>query len=194
MQSIYRTAREHAAHGARDGDLIDRTAAQHVRVGFRSAVQIVVSVDAAAGDAQSGDALLLGYEAGHVQRVVTREVCEVFVEVRDNVTTDIPRYCHFGVFPERQTGQFVCVVIVVAVVIDEEGDDVSFGDRAYLSVSDVLPNLTWQTDLPDWDAAGTTHPNELVLITQSIKELKEIMSSYVGIVRSNVRLKRATIT
>ena len=31
----------------------------------------------------------------------------------------------------------------------------------------------------------------MVLITQSWKELKEIMSSYVGIVRSNVRLKRA---
>ena len=31
----------------------------------------------------------------------------------------------------------------------------------------------------------------MVLITQSMKELKEIMSYYVGIVRSNVRLKRA---
>jgi L-aspartate oxidase len=31
----------------------------------------------------------------------------------------------------------------------------------------------------------------MVLITQSMKELKEIMSSYVGIVRSNLRLKRA---
>ena len=31
----------------------------------------------------------------------------------------------------------------------------------------------------------------MVLITQSRKELQSIMSSYVGIVRSNVRLKRA---
>ena len=31
----------------------------------------------------------------------------------------------------------------------------------------------------------------MVLITQSIRELKDIMSYYVGIVRSNVRLKRA---
>jgi L-aspartate oxidase len=31
----------------------------------------------------------------------------------------------------------------------------------------------------------------MVLITQSTKELKEIMSNYVGIVRSNVRLQRA---
>ena len=31
----------------------------------------------------------------------------------------------------------------------------------------------------------------MVLITQSWKELKDIMSSYVGIVRSNVRIRRA---
>ena len=31
----------------------------------------------------------------------------------------------------------------------------------------------------------------MVLLTQSLKELKEIMSSYVGIVRTNVRLERA---
>ncbi len=32
---------------------------------------------------------------------------------------------------------------------------------------------------------------ELVLVTQSLKELQAIMSNYVGIVRSNLRLKRA---
>lgn len=59
---------------------------------------------------------------------------------------------------------------------------------------DILPKIDqWsiQKGIPDWNAGGTTDPKEMVLITQSIKELKEIMSSYVGIVRSNVRLKRA---
>jgi L-aspartate oxidase len=46
--------------------------------------------------------------------------------------------------------------------------------------------------IPKWNASGTTDPKEMVLITQSWKELKEIMSNYVGIVRSNVRLKRAS--
>ena len=32
---------------------------------------------------------------------------------------------------------------------------------------------------------------EMILITQSMKELQAIMSSYVGIVRSNLRLQRA---
>jgi len=46
-------------------------------------------------------------------------------------------------------------------------------------------------DIPAWDAQGTMQPEELVLITQSMKELKDLMSYYVGIVRSKVRLKRA---
>jgi L-aspartate oxidase len=66
-----------------------------------------------------------------------------------------------------------------------------YAHRAYLDVSDVLETLILEKNIPDWDADGTTQPKELVLITQSIKELKEIMSSYVGIVRSNVRIKRA---
>ena len=45
--------------------------------------------------------------------------------------------------------------------------------------------------VPDWRSTGTTEPEEMVLITQSLKELKEVMSNYVGIVRSNRRLKRA---
>ena len=44
---------------------------------------------------------------------------------------------------------------------------------------------------PDWNAAGTTAPEEMILITQSLKELKLLMSDYVGIVRNNERLHRA---
>ena len=38
---------------------------------------------------------------------------------------------------------------------------------------------------------GTLSNEERVLITQSIREVGEVMSNYVGIVRSNLRLKRA---
>lgn len=65
---------------------------------------------------------------------------------------------------------------------------------AHRIAGDVLQKVDqWQiqTGIPNWNASGTTDPKEMVLITQSIKELKETMSSYVGIVRSNVRLKRA---
>jgi len=46
-------------------------------------------------------------------------------------------------------------------------------------------------NIPDWNAEGTTEPKEMILITQSLKELQQIMSDYVGIVRTNVRLSRA---
>ncbi len=45
--------------------------------------------------------------------------------------------------------------------------------------------------IPDWRAVGTTAPKEMILITQSLKELQLLMSDYVGIVRTNMRLERA---
>jgi L-aspartate oxidase len=45
--------------------------------------------------------------------------------------------------------------------------------------------------IPDWKADGTNAPKEMILITQSVKELKLLMSDYVGIVRNNERLHRA---
>lgn len=45
--------------------------------------------------------------------------------------------------------------------------------------------------VPDWNATGTIQPKEMILITQSLKEVQQIMSDYVGIVRTNVRLQRA---
>jgi len=37
----------------------------------------------------------------------------------------------------------------------------------------------------------TTEPSEMILITQSLKELQLLMSDYVGIVRTHTRLQRA---
>ena len=48
-----------------------------------------------------------------------------------------------------------------------------------------------RSKIPDWNAEGMVLNEEMVLITQSLKELQAIMTSYVGIVRSNLRLKRA---
>lgn len=52
-------------------------------------------------------------------------------------------------------------------------------------------NYDFRTDVPLWDDSGTQHPEEMVLISQSEKEVGDIMSTYVGIVRSNLRLDRA---
>lgn len=45
--------------------------------------------------------------------------------------------------------------------------------------------------VPEWNDEGTMTNEEKVLITQSVKEVGEIMANYVGIVRSDLRLKRA---
>ncbi len=74
-----------------------------------------------------------------------------------------------------------------------------FAHRAYKdSVSNsnlpVVPPLGGRGGegaFPPWKTAGTNAPKEMILITQSVKELKLLMSDYVGIVRNNERLHRA---
>lgn len=43
----------------------------------------------------------------------------------------------------------------------------------------------------DWNDKGTVNTEEWILISHNKKEIKEIMSDYVGIVRNTIRLKRA---
>lgn len=45
--------------------------------------------------------------------------------------------------------------------------------------------------IPDWNDEGTTIPEEHVLIQHNLKQLQALMRDYVGIVRSNKRLKKA---
>ena len=69
-----------------------------------------------------------------------------------------------------------------------------FAHRAYLDSVQTLNTrkiVNSSLLIPDWNAAGTTAPGEMILITQSLKEMKLLMSDYVGIVRNNERLRRA---
>jgi L-aspartate oxidase len=66
-----------------------------------------------------------------------------------------------------------------------------FAHRSYLKTIEKIEDTFVQHPLPDWSTEGTSTPNEMILITQSMKEIQAIMSDYVGIVRSNVRLQRA---
>jgi L-aspartate oxidase len=54
-----------------------------------------------------------------------------------------------------------------------------------------IGRIELKQNVPDWNDEGTTFPEEMVLITQNWKEMQQIMSYYVGIVRSDLRLKRA---
>ena len=73
-----------------------------------------------------------------------------------------------------------------------------FAHRAYLHSMEIIRNTSdrdsqkWAVqNIPDWRAEGTSAPKEMILITQSLKELQLLMSDYVGIVRTNKRLERA---
>ncbi len=68
---------------------------------------------------------------------------------------------------------------------------VVYADAAANHSVRIIDTLTFQDNIPNWNDAGTSSPEEMVLITQSQKEVGQIMSTYVGIVRSNLRLKRA---
>jgi L-aspartate oxidase len=66
-----------------------------------------------------------------------------------------------------------------------------FAHRAYKDAITKINGIGNSKTLPDWKADGTSSPKEMILITQSVKELKLLMSDYVGIVRNNERLQRA---
>ncbi len=68
---------------------------------------------------------------------------------------------------------------------------VVYADAAAHHASEMINGYDLRNDVPEWNQEGTVHPEEMVLITQSIKEVNQIMGYYVGIVRSDLRLKRA---
>jgi L-aspartate oxidase len=68
---------------------------------------------------------------------------------------------------------------------------VVYADHAAKDSLNRIDGLSFKEGIPDWDYSGTTFPEEMVMITQNFKEVHQIMSNYVGIVRSNLRLERA---
>jgi L-aspartate oxidase len=68
---------------------------------------------------------------------------------------------------------------------------VVYADHAAKDSLHRLDSLNFKEDIPAWDYSGTTFPEEMVMITQNYREVQQIMSNYVGIVRSNLRLERA---
>ncbi len=66
-----------------------------------------------------------------------------------------------------------------------------YADRAANHALSVIKAVQVPNNIPSWDDEGMNYPEEMVLITQNMKEMQQIMSNYVGIVRSDLRLKRA---
>jgi L-aspartate oxidase len=66
-----------------------------------------------------------------------------------------------------------------------------YAHRAAQTAVSQYSETHFPDNIPEWDIKGTVVQEEMVLITQNVRELQAIMSNYVGIVRSNIRLERA---
>lgn len=68
---------------------------------------------------------------------------------------------------------------------------VVYADQAAKHAIEHFERTEIQEGIPDWNFEGTSNTEEMLLIIQSKREMQQIMSNYVGIVRSNLYLKRA---
>ncbi|MEM1127371.1 MAG: L-aspartate oxidase [Bacteroidota bacterium] len=66
-----------------------------------------------------------------------------------------------------------------------------FSHRALETSVAYAQGQSWNEAVPAWDASGTEQPHEWVLVSHNREELRRVMSDYVGIVRSQLRLERA---
>jgi L-aspartate oxidase len=66
-----------------------------------------------------------------------------------------------------------------------------YADHAAKDALLCFKGYSINNEIPKWNDIGVRHPEEMVLITQNYKELQQIFSVYVGIVRSDLRLNRA---
>lgn len=66
-----------------------------------------------------------------------------------------------------------------------------YAHRAAVDSIELTKQKTFCENIPNWNAEGTAYPEEMVLLIQSLREVQAIMTNYVGIVRSDIRLQRA---
>ncbi len=70
-------------------------------------------------------------------------------------------------------------------------EGVVFANNIFAFLKDNWQQDEFRSGLPGWDEKDTTNPEEWVLISHNFDEVQRVMSDYVGIVRSNLRLDRA---
>lgn len=66
-----------------------------------------------------------------------------------------------------------------------------YAHEAYKEALNIAESEQFEETVPEWNNDGTSVAEEMVLISQSRSDLRGVMSNYVGIVRSDERLKRA---
>ena len=70
-------------------------------------------------------------------------------------------------------------------------EGIVYSHNIFQAIKDNFDQYSFQSDIPDWDPKSTTSPEEWVLVSHNFQEVQRMMSDYVGIVRSDLRLERA---
>lgn len=66
-----------------------------------------------------------------------------------------------------------------------------YGHNAAQAATAVALQNDYKIEVPPWNDHELTSPDEWVLIGHNLREVQQLMSNYVGIVRTNLRLERA---
>lgn len=66
-----------------------------------------------------------------------------------------------------------------------------YGHNACTHAVEHIHKFEFEPGVPKWNADNTENPDEWILISQNFKEIQNLMTNYVGIVRTNLRLERA---
>ncbi len=67
-----------------------------------------------------------------------------------------------------------------------------YSHRVFEYTTKIIDTIEINNSIPDWNTEGTSKPKEQILITHTRRELQNLMSAYIGIVRTNHRLAIAS--
>lgn len=70
-------------------------------------------------------------------------------------------------------------------------EGIVYAHNIFESVRESFSGIEQNEILPEWNDSGLTKQEEWVLVSHNKKEVQNLMSNYVGIVRSDLRLERA---
>jgi L-aspartate oxidase len=70
-------------------------------------------------------------------------------------------------------------------------EGIVYAHNIFEAVKDNWAQHGFQEDIPEWNEQGVERTEEWVLISHNFREVQSLMTNFVGIVRSNLRLERA---
>lgn len=70
-------------------------------------------------------------------------------------------------------------------------EGIVYAHSIFEATQDIFYQHDFQESIPAWDEKNVTNTDEWILISHNFREVQNLMSNYVGIVRSNHRLERA---